>query len=108
LSGEFAILNGFPRMSGFRAGIVKEVPPWGEIIDFSHKARKKRFFRCDQTPHILQIPQFPKDVLVHFFYLRRSASSSIITKWLYFRSNHQMHQNAKNPEELLREYRQRG
>jgi hypothetical protein len=42
------------------------------------------------------------------FYLRRSSSSSIISKWLYFRSNHQMHQNAKNPEELLREHRQRG
>jgi hypothetical protein len=42
------------------------------------------------------------------FYLRRSSSSSIIAKWLYFRSNHQTHQNAKNPEELLREHCQRG
>ena len=77
----------------------------GEKLSISPTKPEKSDF-SDVTKHRTS-PRYrnsPKMSLSTFidFYLRRSASSSIIAKLLYFRSNHQMHQNAKNPEELLR------
>lgn len=85
--------------------------PLGEKLSISPTKPEKNDF-SDVTKH--RIPpkhrNSPKMSVSTFidFYLRRSSSSSIIAKWLYFRSNRQMHQNEKNPEELLREHCQRG
>ena len=85
--------------------------PLGEKLSISPAKPEKNDF-SDVTKHRTP-PKHrnpPKMSVSTFidFYLRRSSSSSIIAKWLYFRSNRQMHQNAKNPEELLREQCQRG
>ena len=67
-------------------------------------------FRCDQTPHFSQIPQFPKDVLVHFYRFLFTP----FRQFLYHCQVAVLPQQSPNASEckksgrITSEYRQRG